>query len=174
MGGMTRSHLLVALALLAGCRGSDLPLQQHDGRAAAPALDGWSMSADTTVDAGRAPDAIPTSHDGHPCPAVAAGRYTGKATGDRTGTVALEVVSAAGALSLAASSNVTLDGKVFPLVMSSITCGHLEAAIGAPAGATGGTPLRGQIRADFESSPSRFEGDWNIAGSQVGTFRATR
>lgn len=171
---MRRLSPLLATGLLllemAGCpgegpgwdAGQGQPRGRSDSGAAAPASDGAVMTP--TAEAGTG--------DAGACPEVPAGSYRGKVTGDRTGTIAIELRLSGGKLVLAPGSNITFD-KVFPLVLGTIVCGKLEATIARPEGSTGGTDYRGGIRGTYLAAPTpRFKGDWNMPGDDQGTFTA--
>jgi hypothetical protein len=134
------------------------------------------------TDHGTAPDAatedsVPRSDLGPCTVTVPAGTYRGSVAGGYTGTITFKLsASAQGLTFVDQGSEMVVDktgGKVtFPLLLGSLACGVLHAALGRPPGTTGGTDLRGAIDGTFKA-PDTFKGTWNLPGSVTGTFKAS-
>jgi hypothetical protein len=161
---------LVLLLLLGACAGSV---------STAPLLDGTQPQADagaadaSPMDAGVMGDGAAPAPDAQVCLPVPEGKYKGSLSGEGSGTIVFKVVAASvGQTFSSGSFKVTAPKvKTFPLDLAGIHCHKLTAAIARPEGTTGGTDLRGSIRADYRPNNTLFRGDWTMPFGE-GTFKA--
>lgn len=178
---MHPSSLACLALLLVACPGEGSAPGLDQGEAGTPDAGPGSDSGGTHGDRGAADS---TRLDGAPHPdlgsctvTVPAGIYRGSVAGGYTGTITFKLAAGAQGLTFVdQGSEMVVDksgGKVtFPLLLGSLACTVLHAALGRPPGSTGGTDLRGAIDGTFKA-PDTFKGTWNLPGSVTGTFKAS-
>ncbi len=185
---MTRPWLLASLLglVLSGCAGEGTSLPADLGEPgifpdSGVAPDQTGPLADATLGPdGAAPvdGGAPTADAGACKAVVPAGTYKGTLQGMLTGTITFQLAVVPGGLALVeAGSKVVVDKNqtktTYPIVMGTLACTKLHAALARPPGSTGGTDLRGAIDGTF-SPPDTFKGSWNLPGSTTGTFKAVK
>jgi hypothetical protein len=177
-----RSLSVGALVLVVGCGGErpdvvpdsgagagiEAGAQPQDHGAVPPAGDaGLDQPA-----VGPEPDGTKHAADtGAGCPTIPPGTYKGNIAGAYSGTISFKLAAGATGPVLVEQGSKLEAKATYPIVMGSITCGKLHAALARPPGSSGGTDLRGTIDGTFVA-PSSFKGTWNLPGNASGTFKA--